>query len=175
MKTITPWHSNYRYCTFKISVACIITYVFHYELILDYDLSPDISELCYDFVLQPIENPSDNAMEFARRRLRLGENLYYKMLEKILVSEQQRISAAVSTKSIDFSVGSSHYIEGMCFMFLTFIGILLNVYCVCVLHRKGNDTRPTKLGQLLLANKCWPTFCMTHAREKVGGHFEKYG
>ena len=51
-----------------------------------------------------MENPSDNAMEFARRRLQLGENLYYKMLEKILVSEQQRITATSSSKTVDFSV-----------------------------------------------------------------------
>ena len=44
-------------------------------------------------------------MEFARRRLQLGENLYYKLLEKILVGEQQRISAAVNSKTVDFSVG----------------------------------------------------------------------
>jgi len=56
---------------------------------------------------QPIENPSDSAVEFARRRLQLGENLYYKMLEKILVSEQQRISvtAGAGSKTVDFSVG----------------------------------------------------------------------
>ena len=45
-------------------------------------------------------------MEFARRRLQLGENLYYKMLEKILVSEQQRISTAFNSKTVDFSVSS---------------------------------------------------------------------
>jgi len=56
-------------------------------------------------VFQPIENPSDNAVEFARRRLQLGENLYYKVLEKILVSEQQRLSAADGSKTFDFSVG----------------------------------------------------------------------
>ena len=52
-----------------------------------------------------MENPSDNAMEFARRRLQLGENLYYKMLEKILVSEEQRISASTNAETVDFSVG----------------------------------------------------------------------
>ena len=56
-----------------------------------------------------MENPSDNAVEFARRRLQLGENLYYKMLEKILLSEQQRISAAVNSKTVDFSVGFSFF------------------------------------------------------------------
>lgn len=54
-------------------------------------------------------------MEFARRRLQLGENLYYKMLEKILASEQQRISAAVNSKTIDFSVRFSHYGENIAF------------------------------------------------------------
>jgi len=44
-------------------------------------------------------------MEFARRRLQLGENLYYKMLEKILVSEEQRISASTNAETVDFSVG----------------------------------------------------------------------
>jgi len=56
-----------------------------------------------------VENPSDNAMEFARRRLHLGENLYYKMLEKILVSEQQRISA-INSKAVDFLVGLLCYV-----------------------------------------------------------------
>jgi len=55
--------------------------------------------------MKPMENPSDNAVEFARRRLQLGENLYYKILEKILVSEQQRISATANSKTVDFSVG----------------------------------------------------------------------
>ena len=57
-------------------------------------------------MFQPVDNPSDNAVEFARRRLQLGENLYYKMLEKILVSEMQRISVTVNPKTVDLSVGS---------------------------------------------------------------------
>jgi len=75
------------------------------------------------FVLQPAENPSENAVEFARRRLQLGENLYYKMLEKILVSEQQRISSTVSSKTVDFSVGFSHcvLVETMFCVMLTFL------------------------------------------------------
>jgi len=66
-----------------------------------------------------VENPSDNAVEFARRRLQLGENLYYKMLEKILVSEMQRISVTVNAKTVDLSVGSVVTAFGV---FHTFLG-----------------------------------------------------
>lgn len=73
-------------------------------------------------------------MEFARRRLQLGENLYYKMLEKILVSEQQRIAAAVSSKTVDFSVGFNYYVfmKTECFMLLQSFGIL-HAISACVI------------------------------------------
>jgi Retinoblastoma-associated protein A domain len=42
--------------------------------------------------------------DFAQRRLHIGETLYFKVLEKILVSERQRICATSDVKSVDLSV-----------------------------------------------------------------------
>jgi len=68
------------------------------------------------------DQPSPVA-DFARRRLQLGESLYYKVLEKILQSEQQRVNGSSSTgvatvagsKTVDLSV-SCH---GICHLYHT--------------------------------------------------------
>ncbi|CAG0894061.1 unnamed protein product [Darwinula stevensoni] len=46
---------------------------------------------CESFT-QPSENHPGSDMEFARKRLQLGESLYYKALESVLLAEQKRLN-----------------------------------------------------------------------------------
>ena len=58
-------------------------------------------EFCKQFA-QPSEDNLGSHVEFARRRMQLGEIMYYKVLENIMVNEQKR--AKNKDKHTDFSV-----------------------------------------------------------------------
>ena len=45
--------------------------------------------------------------DFAKRRLQLGESLYYKTLETIMLNEKRRLSA--KDKPFDFSVSNENF------------------------------------------------------------------
>ncbi len=51
---------------------------------------------------QPSEDHPGSQIDFAKRRLQLGESLYYKTLETIMVNEKRRLDS--KEKTYDFSV-----------------------------------------------------------------------
>lgn len=53
------------------------------------------------FILQPSEDHPGSHVEFAKKRLSLGENLYFKALEDIMLLEQRRLPPKT-----DFSVSN---------------------------------------------------------------------
>lgn len=53
---------------------------------------------------QPADDHQIAVTDFAQRRLQLGETLYFKVLEKILINESKIKGATVDVKNIDFSV-----------------------------------------------------------------------
>ena len=67
-------------------------------------LGAEITTL-FMLILQSIENHASAPIDFSRKRLQLGESLYYKTLEGIMAGEKKRIVTSNGTQQkIDFLV-----------------------------------------------------------------------
>ena len=54
---------------------------------------------------QPSDDHPGSHIDFAKKRLQLGESLYYKALENVMVNERRRVQAREpGAKMTDFSV-----------------------------------------------------------------------
>lgn len=58
-------------------------------------------------MLQPSDNCPAGHIDFARKRLQLGESLYYKMLESIVTGEKKRLVSSLKEQKVDLTVSES--------------------------------------------------------------------
>ncbi|PVD21293.1 hypothetical protein C0Q70_19465 [Pomacea canaliculata] len=63
----------------------------------------EMGEIFCKYYVQPSDNCPAGHIDFARKRLQLGESLYYKMLESIVTGEKKRLVSSLKEQKVDLT------------------------------------------------------------------------